>query len=387
MRMTYYIASVAFVLMTLLSCYMAAAVETIETEDEDLLLSFDVARESWLQNVSFYGNYTFRRRVVYSEKESHTENFEDRHIVSKGIICKLRDKYCFQEFYVAEPTVRKIDGGSIVSGRSSDVIADKNFRIEFEPKQGEKFTERGSLGKMSKYTISNIVSGLITSNTPFILFLDPITEMPSNTSLEPKYTITSLEGGRESLSFTGISTNGYRYIREVVIRTNEKIPVIEQITQHSFRIDTVEPLYSWTSKGLDWRSCNGVSVPSRVRTVSGPNKLTDFESGAVTDTWIVSEWRSDDLGLRPPTDADFVLKLPPHVGLVGMNHYPKDGLVDIDAITDDDFLPSGSIYEGQETWGAMGLHPDRRVVVLWTYMILGMTLIVWVLVRMYLKRK
>jgi hypothetical protein len=76
-----------------------------------------------------------------------------------------------------------------------------------------------------------------------------------------------------------------------------------------------------------------------------------------TDTWIVSEWRSDDLGVRSPTDKDFVLQLPPDVGLVGMNHYPKDGLVDIDAITDDDFIPPSGWYEGQEMWGTVEPNP------------------------------
>jgi hypothetical protein len=72
-----------------------------------------------------------------------------------------------------------------------------------------------------------------------------------------------------------------------------------------------------------------------------------------------------------------------------MNHYPKGGLVDIDAITDEDFLPEGR-YEGQETWVRledMESSLNRHVAIQWTLTILGIALILWGLIETYRRRK
>jgi len=370
--------SAALVLFVLFFGICAIAVET---EDEALLTSLDAARESWLQNVSFYGNYTFKQTGFYSETEANTTDIEDRYIVAKGVICKLGDKYRLQAFYVEKPEV--VNSSGAVSKRSIDTIANKNFHAHFYPEQGVDFPASGSLNKRGTNTVSNVVSHLQTFQTPFVFFLNPIAEISSSISMEQKYGLMNLEGGRILLSFEGKSANGSRHIKEVTIRTNEKIPVVEKITQHRFGNEgSNKPLSSSTKKVLEWKMCDGMNVPSRIRAVSGSHKPVSGE-----DVWIVSEWRSDDLGNRSPTEKDFVLQLPPDVGLVGMNHYPMGGLFDIGKITDEDFLESGSPYFEQETWGAVELAPSRYVALRLTLTILGAVLILWGLVQMYRKGK
>ena len=354
----------------------------VEIEDEGLHTSLDAARETWLQNVSFYGTYTFKRTGFYSEEEAHTKSVEDKYIVAKGFICKLKDKYRLQVIYVKEPKVEGSSGS--VSGRSIDTVANKNFHAHFYPEQGTGFVASGSLNKRATYTIANIVPHLQAINTPFSFFLTPIVEISSSVSLEPQYGLTYLNDAGILLSFTGKDTGGNKYVREIIIRTNERIPVIEQITLHIFgNGGNTEPLSSSTRKVLEWKICDGISVPSHIRTVSGPLKPANIDA----DTWIVSEWQSDDLGKRPPTDKDFVLQLPPNVGLVGMNHYPKGGLVDIDAITDADFLESGSLYQEQELWGSVEPEQSRYLLLRWSLMLLGAILILWGFTQRYRKRK
>ncbi|MDD3590724.1 MAG: LPXTG cell wall anchor domain-containing protein, partial [Thermoguttaceae bacterium] len=93
----------------------------------------------------------------------------------------------------------------------------------------------------------------------------------------------------------------------------------------------------WTRRVTvkEWKDSGGVSVPSVIRSVDGPARI----GGEPQDYWFVSEWKSEDIGDRLPSDEDFAIKLDPEVRLQGMKTVPPDYIYDINQITDDDYSP------------------------------------------------
>ena len=369
-----------FVVMVFLVAFLYFTIEsratTIEIENnEELLSGLDAARNTWIQNISFYGTYTYKRTVFFSEEDAYVKNIDDeKSIVAKGIICKWKDKYRLQVLYAKGP---EVSSSNTVSNRSVDAIANNGFWLLYNPEQGADFAPSGSLNKTSGRTIENVIPDLRNINTPFSLFLDPIDKMPASTSLDSKNAVI-LGEGRMLLSFTGKSTSGNKHVKEVLVRSNEKIPVIEQIALRS--VDGEGNSSSSIKKNLEWSICAGISVPSRIRSITGPLKPI----GRNDDTWIVSEWESIDIGKRPPSDEDFILTLPPNSGLVGMSHYPKDGLVNIDALTDDDLATPGM---DSSLVTQSDIEPNQYIILRRIFMVTGLILIALALIKTYKNRK
>ncbi len=83
----------------------------------------------------------------------------------------------------------------------------------------------------------------------------------------------------------------------------------------------------------EWTEACGILVPSVVRSVDGPAAVWGEEK----DFWFVSEWKSEDIGDRTPSDQDFAVKLDPEIPVRGMASVPPGNIYDINRITADDF--------------------------------------------------
>ncbi len=298
--------------------------------DERLLADLEVARQTWLDTVSLYGHYTFRKAYFSSEEEAESSEIDDNQVVAKGILCKKRDKCRLQVSYEND--------------RSSDSIINRDYRILYHPTQGKSFASDGYLTKVENDDISASILELNYFKTPFALFLEP--DDFRNVTIDSKPLYSDLGEGRVKILFSGKDQAGYQSTKEVIFRTNSKVPVIESIVMRFYLNNK-----TLTSKitALDWKEFNGLEIPTRIRSMVGPLRPANIDS----DVWSTSEWKSEDLNIREPEDSDFILRLNKNEKLAGMRFIPQNGLVDLDQITDDDLLGPGDVdylvYESGET--------------------------------------
>jgi hypothetical protein len=289
------------------------------------------AREYWVDNATFYANYTFKRKAFRSEEEASDKVIEK--ILANGIIAKDSDKYRNQLHYEGEPA--RVSE-NVYTDRSEDVIANRNYMIRYFPSQGSRHIAHGWLREVWTADFSETIGGVNSTITPFSLFLDPIEFLPGDAGYDPENASIATDGHREVITVSGVTSRGTKYVRDVVVQTDEKVPVIEEITLKGYDQENKQ-LSITVTKGYDWKDCNGIKIPSRVRIFSGPLKPVNMD----VDTWVAEEWESYDLGERNPIDLDFTLKFETEDCLIGMNRYPEGGLLNIDEITEADFAKPG----------------------------------------------
>ena len=307
---------------------------TPSAADEKLLADLETARKTWLESVSLYGHYSFKRAVFFSEEDAVSKEIEDDETIAEGLLCKKQDKCRLQVLYKESPNE---SSKGVFSHRSDDSIVNRHYRIFYNPAQGKDFPSGGTLTKAKNGDFSDLASELSCINTPFRLFLNPVDFFSDTITIDSKPSCLDLGDGRVKIFLSGKNQAGNKTTKEVVFRTTGKVPVIESIATHSPNGDkTVNSLIV----GLDWIESGGLEIPSRIRSYSGPLKPVDSDS----DTWVASEWKSKDLNSREPEDGDFVLKLNKGERLEGMRHIPRDRRVDLDRITDEDLLSGGLDY-------------------------------------------
>ena len=314
--------------------------------DEKLLADLETARKTWLESVSLYGHYSFKQTVFFSEEDAQSKEIEDKQIVAEGLICKKQDKCRLQVLYKEPPYGSPKEG---FLNRSSDYIVNRNYRILYTPSQGKDFPSTGYLTRKENEDLSALIYDLVSMDTPLALFLNPIDSFTGEITTDSEPSYSDLGEGRVKILFSGKGQYVNKATKEIVFRINSKVPVIESIVTHYFCDDRTT---TSSMVALNWIESGGLEVPTLIREFYGPQKPANMD----TNAWIVSEWKSEDLDTREPEDSDFVLKLNKGEKLSGMRYIPKDRLVDLDKITDGDFLESGEpdrlVYEDGTAPGA-----------------------------------
>lgn len=125
----------------------------------------------------------------------------------------------------------------------------------------------------------------------------------------------TLDDGHVVLTFKGEGPEPRRYDRrnhiaftkEAFVDTSEESPRIVQTIVSGFQRDEPTPFWTRRVTVKEWKDSGGVSVPSVIRSVDGPARI----GGEPQNYWFVSEWKSEDLGDRLPSDEDFAIKLDP----------------------------------------------------------------------------
>ena len=173
----------------------------------------------------------------------------------------------------------------------------------------------GSLATRQKDATGPGVDGLVNMNTPFCLSFDPISETMWDFNLDEAISMETLDNGHVVLTFKGEALRPRRYdggtyatfIKEAFVDTSGEYPQIVQTIVSAFQLD--EPTPFWTKRVTvkEWKDSGGISVPSVIRSVDGPARI----GGEPQNYWFVSEWKSEDLGDRLPSDEDFAIKLDP----------------------------------------------------------------------------
>ena len=299
-------------------------------------------RKAWLADVELFGNYTYARTRFLSEEEALNEDSSEGAVVlaARGFIAKKGGAYRFRIAYGDPPNTLDGDESGL---RVIDQAANEKFEIVVGPDSESPGQVIGWLAPREEASIDLEINALVNMNTPFCLSFDPISETMWDFNLDEAISMETLDNGHVVLTFKGEATRPRRYdggsyatfIKEAFVDTSGEYPQIVQTIVSAFQLDEPTPFWTRRVTVKEWKDSGGISVPSVIRSVDGPARI----GGEPQNYWFVSEWKSEDIGDRLPSDEDFAIKLDPEVRLKDMKTVPPDNIYNINRITDDDYLP------------------------------------------------
>jgi hypothetical protein len=111
--------------------------------------------------------------------------------------------------------------------------------------------------------------------------------------------------------------------RSILFWTKPVPPVVQRIEEHAERVSPEGPTRYLGRDEIhavlsDFKQCPGGMVARRVRYVERSEGLRARRWKLEEPGVRLLEWSSEDLGNRPPTDADFVMSIPSDVRLIGL---------------------------------------------------------------------
>ncbi len=331
----------------LIVCFPYPRYSVAATGDETAfggIATFEEARNAWVDNVSCFGTYEFKRSICYSENEASSVVIPEQDLVARGVFCKIGKKIRFTVLYSHAPLAASLGR---VQDRSSDCIVNGRFWISFFYDQGEGFPNTGSIAR-TKEEGYRTCPELINLDSPLSLSLKSLQDLPASLKTGKTPYLSPVDTARVAVELESEPKVDVYFRKTITFRVDTKLPVIEKIVVNRLRIDSQEALSSRTQEVTKWSEIAGEAIPSCIRSFAGPSKSVGNEK----DIWIVSEWKSPDLGVRPANSEDFVLHLPNGTArLSGMKYAPSDQTIDIDAITDEDLLSEGDLESSRDANG------------------------------------
>ena len=303
--------------------------------------SIEEGRRAWLKNAELFGNYTYTRTRFLSEEEALNEASSEGTVVlaARGLIAKKGGSYRLRVAYGDPPNTLDGDERAL---RFIEHSANEKYCLLVGPDPWRRDQIVGQLGRNSKGSIDPDIGGLVNLNTPFCLSVDSINETPWGLYLNESSSMETLDNGQVLLTSKGSEKEDYynsankyvvAYTKQAFVDTSGEYPRIEQVVLSAFLPDEPTPFWTKTVTVKEWKESGGIMVPSVVRSVDGPAAVWGEEK----DFWFVSEWKSEDIGDRTPSDQDFAVKLDPEIPVRGMASVPPGNIYDINRITADDF--------------------------------------------------
>ncbi|MBR5414410.1 MAG: hypothetical protein IK105_00555 [Thermoguttaceae bacterium] len=299
-----------------------------EDEKEALIKSLIDAREDWIQNASFCGNYTIKNGHFSTEEEAMTAEIPDGERVEHGFIAKLNDRFRYRFSSGTE------NGGRFTAKAVSDTVANKRFCLSVDHIIGEKDPSpyNGNLIEYPGDIEENLAAGWGFA-TPMYYFSSAVYKFIKSAAEGSDFEYADQEDGRVLLTFTEERPNGHKRVEEVTVRTDLNRPVIEQFSLTNYT-DKPDLTMKIVSKVLEWKDCGGFLLPMRHRVMIHPYK--PFPG---TEPWETVECSSDDLGGRPPRKKDFAVKLKYGDFILHLKKPWWKRTIHIDSLTDRNYDP------------------------------------------------
>lgn len=299
-----------------------------EDEKEALIKSLIDAREDWIQNASFCGNYTIKNGHFSTEEEAMTAEIPDGGRVEHSFIAKLNDRFRYRFLIGTE------NGGRFTADAVSDAVANRRFCLYFDRFIGEEDPSPYN-GQLMEYP-GDIEDNLAADwgfATPVYFFSRAVYSFIKSAAEGSDFEYAAQENGRVLLTFTIERPNGHKSVEEVTVRTDLNRPVIEQISLTNYT-DKPDLTLKIVSKVLEWKDCGGFLLPMRYRVMTHPYKPIPG-----TEPWETVEWSSDDLGGRPPRKKDFAVKLKYGDFILHLKKPWWKRTIHIDSLTDRNYDP------------------------------------------------
>jgi hypothetical protein len=317
--------------MVVLWLFVPGSSASAVAADDPLVASLDAAEQKWLHDVEFTCTYDLTRHKATSAKNAlageYAIHFEADRVT--GVLNKGFGKLRCSTNYSGSPKVvdESEDGTKFVKHLSSDEVASADKLLRYD-RAVSPTDRRGS---------ATINSRSDDPDAALDLRLSPYIAGPSSaTSASPLQIDGSIPGSylrsRDSIVHAADSPKTTRevihnandtviirvvYEREGVVITKQvrflikrwSVPVVDQVTT------TIKPTRGKASEvraaAFDFIECPGGPVARLVRCAA------EVEDPALP--WYVEEWRSRDLGLRSPTEEDFLVPIKRRTRIVGVS--------------------------------------------------------------------
>ena len=310
-----------------------------EGEKEALIKSLIDAREDWIQNASFYGNYIVRDGSFSSEEEALTAA-SDGTRADTGFACKLKNRYRLR--IVLPPYEGR---GETIPREIVDKVANDRFSVTYwrydGDYQGSIFGTRDGIVKKLSGKPGASFRDLDDVGSPWWVFTAQANPLYREKVKASDFGYTKQENGRVLLTvrenrppvkegLTGLVLDW-----EITVRTDTEEPRVERIVTSVYDEGEDTPVSKTITDILEWRECGGVPIPAHFRYVSGDTGPAAQEYPDVRG-WSRWEFQFTDLGDRQPADGDFKLEVRPEDEIPPLKRIPENNIIDIDAITDGD---------------------------------------------------
>ena len=323
-------------------CPAPRALFSAEDGKEALIKSLRQAREDWIQNASFYGNYTAKGGSFSSEEEAMTAASDDTWTVT-GFACKLKNRYRRQ--IVSPPHDRR---GETIPRKVTDKIANDRFSVTYWRYDGDyRDDSLGGFGPRDGYVKK--LSGKPGASfrdinevaSPWWVFTEQANPLYRESVEASDFGYTEQENGRVFLTVrenyppVKEGLTGQVFDWEITVRTDTEEPRVERIVTFVYDEGKDTPVWKTITDILEWRECGGVPIPAHIRYVSGDTGPAAQKYPDVRG-WVRWEFQFTDLGDRQPADGDFKLEVRPEDEIPPLKRIPENNIIDIDAITDGD---------------------------------------------------
>jgi RNA polymerase sigma factor (sigma-70 family) len=297
----------------------------VATRDTSELKKLEDGVAKWVDQVEFTSTYKLYRGFARTFEDGVAGRIEDKHVWATGRFSKMDDKMRFSLDFGGPPVSTIVDGREVFgpdANISFDSVGDSNFQMFYDPYKGE--------GGLLRVRETIFVPGSPFSLPEALDLENPLQPSITHTRSAPHgigrlFELTTMENQDE----TGIRTtienlSGERI--QVVRETKEAPPkerrtfvfwtkpnpvVVTQVI-NEYRVGNTSEYRRRAEIVSDFVNCDGLMVPRRVLSVGmDPEKR-----------WLVHEWMSEDLGQRPPTAEDFIIRLPANARVQGLRNLP-----------------------------------------------------------------
>lgn len=293
------------------------------TADETLLDTLKAAHESWLVETEFRSTYEYLSGSGKSIDDYLSGRITAPVLAERGEFHKRRGAIRHTKRF---PTSPRDDSpqrnGSQVSFVPRDSVCGSELQIELFDRPDRHAAAVAIVTEAPRKYGSAPVQGSWMSNAfgPLCLwggiYRDPFDIFPDtgqNASL-------SRDARPVDATHVEVIVRGEDAVRthykRLVFWTDPAPPVIIEVEMSETRIGADLPSFRSVARASEFVDCPGGKVARIVR------------SAFVHDGKVIgSEWRSKDLGVRPPSDSDFMVVVPHYARVAGVNNPPPTGNV------------------------------------------------------------
>lgn len=329
--------SIGLTLTAMLSGLCARA----DQQGEDLADALQAGIEEWRQTIEFVGRYRYRQAMADSKEDALSGRFgkvvgKPEDVVVGMIAKKGSDMRWSVEF--DRPPVKQ-GASKEATNVSFDAATVGNLQVNYFPKRGS-FGNSATVSVRPEETEDLIQAGQFNRDVPNPFSFNggtdgkPFERFMARPGYGEKLRIEVLPPKSDAigLSFIRVGDDGHKIVSAVRFTTEYSPPVIESI---SVRIEFRSEITESSMIASQFVQCNGGAIATHLRQVQGPVTVANSR----TKKWIAREWISADLGVREPTNQDFVLTIPAGVSIRGLKKPPlrdKPFELDLRALTEDD---------------------------------------------------
>ena len=314
----------------LVGAFVSVSGLKLSANDDDATIAvLNSAIDEWAENISFRIDYQWQRSAFSSESEALSallggEGISKATKEASGIIAKLAKRFRISVDYGAPPDDASRDGTrSAITNFSFDEVVCGDLSAIYYPLRGsfgnylsvsarpeeDRGTARprhGAFSILEAYSFGGGIDG------------GPLKDLRASVTPSDEWTqrIVSRDSERITVEVTLRRPPARQIIRRVVFWTKPDIPVVERI--EDAESESLRGISVHTTTVADrFVKCGGGVIARRIVRTSGPIAIV----GKSDKVWLGTEWIAETV--NRPSDADFILRLPPKVQIRGLDNPPS----------------------------------------------------------------